>query len=99
MEILRDTGIDADDLHIITKLYWHQTPQVRVNRITSEQMTIQKSVRQDNVLSSLLFSIYSEAIILEVLEDVDISITIHRKVFNQFCYAADTVVIADQLKD
>ena len=94
-EILKNTGVDAEDLCIITNIYWHQTAQVRVDGLTSEQVAIRKGVRQGCVLSPLLFNIYSEAIFKEALENIDTGIRINGKLLSNIRYADDTVVIAN----
>ena len=71
IEILNKTGIDNEEVKIISQLYWHQTAEVRIENETSETIVIRKEVRQGCILSPLLFNIYSETIFREALDDDD----------------------------
>ncbi|XP_044750612.1 uncharacterized protein LOC123310952 [Coccinella septempunctata] len=51
MQILRETGIDEQDLHVVSELYWHQTATVEIDQMTSEDIQIRRGVRQGCVLS------------------------------------------------
>ena len=97
IEILRATGVDTNDLRIISKLYWNQIADVRTEQGTSETTAIRKGVRQGCVLSPLLFNIYSESIVREVLAEEDSGIMINGTTINIIRYADDTVVIANEL--
>lgn len=99
IEILRTTGIDAQDLNIISELYWHQVATVKVEGSSSEEMNIRRGVRQGCVLSPLLFNLYSESVFKEALENVEAGIKINGTFINNLRYADDTVVIASGLPE
>ncbi|XP_071576849.1 uncharacterized protein [Temnothorax nylanderi] len=46
IEILRATGIDSEEIRLISNLYWQQTAEVRLESATSETTLIKKGVRQ-----------------------------------------------------
>ncbi|XP_071574655.1 uncharacterized protein [Temnothorax nylanderi] len=45
IEILRATGIDSEEIRLISNLYWQQTAEVRLESATSETTLIKKGVR------------------------------------------------------
>lgn len=96
MEILKKTGIDTNDLNIISSLYWGQSATIRVDGETTEAVKIMRGVRQGCVLSPLLFNIYSEQIFKEALDDEEEEgISINGKKLSNIRYADDTIVFAD----
>lgn len=95
IEILRSTGIDEQDLRVVSELYWHQTATVEIERTTSEDLRIRRGVRQGCVLSPLLFNLYSESIFREALHEAQGGIKINGTIINNIRYADDTVLIAD----
>lgn len=99
MERLLDVGLDSKDLRVIKNLYWNQRATVRVERSETEEVEICRGVRQGCVLSPLLFNLYSEAIMSEALEGLEIGVKINGKVVNNLRYADDTVLIASSEKD
>ncbi|XP_071580242.1 uncharacterized protein [Temnothorax nylanderi] len=99
IEILRATGIDSEEIRLISNLYWQQTAEVRLESATSETTLIKKGVRQGCVLSLLLFNIYSEAIFKEALGGVTGGIRINGRTINNIKYADDTVVLAENMQD
>lgn len=97
LQILRLTGIDEEDLRIITELYWHQTSKVKVEQENTDDILIKKGVRQGCVLSPLLFNLYSEAIFKEALEEDVGGIKINGTTINNIRYADDTLIMANNL--
>ena len=51
-------------------------------------------MRQGCILSPTLFSMYSEAIMTEALEDLNCAVKINGSLINNLRYADDTVLIA-----
>jgi Reverse transcriptase (RNA-dependent DNA polymerase) len=96
--ILKRIGIDDRDLRIIMNLYWNQTASVRVDGENTEEVTIQRGVRQGCVLSPLLFNLYSEEIFREALDGQHEGILVNGECLNNIRYADDTVVFADSLQ-
>lgn len=64
----------------------------------SENILIRRGVRQNCVLSSPLFYVYSEQIFLESLEDTNSGVKINGEYFNNIPYTDDTVVFASSLE-
>ena len=93
MERLRQIGVDAADLRVITNLYWGQRALVRIGDDRSGWTEIQRGVRQGCVLSPDLFSLYSQAV-MDELVDME-GIRIGGININNIRYADDTVLIAD----
>lgn len=99
IEILKDTGVDQQEIKIISNLYWHQIAEVRVEQATSDAVLIKRGVRQGCILSPLLFNIYSEAIFREALETTNGGITVNGIRISNIRYADDTVIMADSMAD
>lgn len=99
IRILKSTGIDAQDLRIISELYWHQTATINSEGHSSEEIAIRRGVRQGCVLSPILFNLYSEAIFAEALENTNIGIKINGNIINNLRYADDTVLLAGSLQE
>ena len=99
IQILRDVGFDDRDVHIISNLYWNQTAVVRVGQDMTDAVCISRGVRQECVLSPLLFNLYSECIMAEALEDLGAGVRINGVIINNIRYADDTVLLADNLED
>jgi hypothetical protein len=99
IEILRTTGVDEQDLRIISELYWHQTATIEIEHTTSEDIQIRRGVRQGCVLSPLLFNLYSESIFREALDEVQGGIKINGISIDNIRYADDTVLIASNAQE
>lgn len=99
IEILQRKNIDTRDIRLIANLYWGQTARVRLDDYLSENIEIQRGVRQGCILSPLLFNVYSETIFEEALAEGDEGIKINGQQFNNFRYADDTVVTTDSIED
>ena len=98
MSILTDIGLDDKDIRIINNLYCDQTAVIRVGDQLTEEVKIQRGVRQGCVLSPLLFNVYSEEIIKQALGDIDEGILINGKRLNNIRYADDTIIFADSME-
>lgn len=95
MEILKKCGIDDRDLKIIRNLYWNQSATIKVDGEQTEDIQIQRGVRQGCIISPILFNIYSEQIFLEALEDAEEGIPINGTRLNNIRCADDTLIFAD----
>uniref|UniRef100_A0A2A4JBK9 Reverse transcriptase domain-containing protein n=1 Tax=Heliothis virescens TaxID=7102 RepID=A0A2A4JBK9_HELVI len=99
INILRDIGLDHSDLTIIKNLYWHQKARVRVDQVLTDDIDIERGVRQGCILSPLLFNIYAEAIFAEALEDTDGGVVVNGLPINNLRYADDTILLASGFED
>lgn len=99
IEILKTTGIDREEIRLITNLYWEQNAVVRIEGTYSDAIKIKRGVRQGCVLSPLLFNIYSEAIFREALEGIECGVKVNGRLINNIRYADDTVVLAENEQD
>lgn len=95
IEILKEIGIKGNDLAILTNLYWKQTSSIPVKRKESEDVEIQRVVRQGHMLSTLLFNIYAKRVFEETTGDIDIEIKINGENINIVRYTHDTEVLAE----
>ena len=59
-EILQELDVDGKDVELIKNLYWQQQAAVRIGQDMSGWVNIARGVRQGCVLSSELFSLYTE---------------------------------------
>ena len=94
IEIMTKVRIPFHEKRLITYLYWNQTAAVKyVDELTSE-IDIRLGVRQWCVLSPILFNLYSEKLIEEVLDDDEVACFNGRRI-QTVRYADDTAVVAD----
>ena len=61
-QCLCDIGVDEKDIQIIRNLYWDQTASVRIMNELSDDIRIQRGVRQGFVAYPNLFNFYTEKI-------------------------------------
>lgn len=99
INLLRESQLDEQDVRIIKNLYWNQVAVISSEGTTSEDIKIQRGVRQGCVLSPLLFNYYSEAIFKEALGNRKEGIIINGKIINNVRYADDTLIITDSTHD
>lgn len=97
MKILEVTGIDNQDLSIISNLYWSQTSVIIVEPEMSNDIPIKRGVRQGCVLLLLLFNLYSEFIISEALDEVNECIKVNSECINNIRCTDDIVVISNNM--
>ena len=98
-QLLLSRNLDLRDVRIVCNLYWGQTANVRVKNDLTEEVQIRRGVRQEYILSPLLFNYYSEAIFAEALENESRGIVVNGKVINNIRYADDTVMLASNPED
>ena len=87
------------DKRIISKIYYNQKANIRIEQETSEEIEIKRGVRQGCILSPILFNLYSEDIVNRALSGQDMGIKINGITINNLRYADDTVVIAETSED
>lgn len=95
VEIMKQIGTDARTINIITNLYWNQTAVLKIDGEHTEDIQIQRGVRQGCILSPILFNLYSEFIFREALENIDEGIPLNGVRVNNIRYADDAIVFAD----
>ncbi|ELU01597.1 hypothetical protein CAPTEDRAFT_51766, partial [Capitella teleta] len=66
IRILQNFNIGGKDFRILKNLYWQQTAFVILENELGSAAKIRKGVRQGYVLSTDLFSLYSECILREL---------------------------------
>ena len=69
MSTLEKIGINVHIRRFIQQLYWNQTAVVRSENAESEEISIEKGVRQGCVLSPILFNIYLEVIFHQAIKN------------------------------
>src|SRR6476619_264400 len=71
IKVLQSVGVDWRDRIMISELYMNQEALVRIAGGESDSGIVGRGVRQGCLLSPLLFSIYSEMMMKEALENVE----------------------------
>jgi len=99
IRILEEIGIDEKYLRIIANLYWRRTAVHKTEGETTDPIEIRRGVRRGCILSPILFSLYSEYIVREALNEVEQGISINGTRLNDLRYADDAVVFADAVED
>jgi len=101
LNILREIGIEQQDLQIVHSLYKNQTACIKKGEITTNAQ-IKKGVRQGCTLSPPLFNCYIEKVINMVkakLIRLNIEIKIGGEIVSMIRFADDIVVIAESEGD
>ena len=70
-QIMEAIGIHFHERRVIANLYWNQIARVRCKDELTNEITIEKGVRQGCVLSPVLFNLYSEKLICEALDETE----------------------------
>ena len=94
MEILKKLQIGWKDRRLVQELYMHQEVVIRVADGDSEPGSIGRGVRQGCPLSPLLFSIYSQMIMDEAMNDVQEGIKVGGQWIKDVRFADDQGVVA-----
>ena len=97
--ILKDMGVPIHLVVLLRNLYANQKATVRTEFGETEQFDIGKGVRQGCILSPLLFNIYAENIMRDVLDKWEGGVSIGGRVITNLRYADDTTLIAGTKED
>ena len=96
LEILKEMGIPGHLTCLLRNLYAGQEATVRNRRGTTNWFQIGKGVRQGCILSSCLFNLYAEYIMLNArLDKVQAGIKIAGRNVNNLRYTDDTTLMAE----
>ena len=98
-ETLKEMGFPGRAIELMESLYESQQSAVRCGSGTSDWFSIQKGVRQGCVMSPTLFSMYTEAIMRLVQQELDDTefadyVRIGGENITELRYADDTVLMA-----
>ena len=94
MEILKNVGVDYRDRRMIWELYMNQSAEVIIGEEISEAAEIGRGVRQGGLLSTILFNIYVEFMLMEALEDCEDGVNVGGERLAPVRYADDQAMIA-----
>ena len=97
--ILKDMGVPIHLVVLLRNLYANQKATVRTEFGETEQFDIGKGVRQGCILSPLLFNIYAENIMRDVLDKWEGGVGIGGRLITNLRYADDTTLIAGTKED
>ena len=67
MQCIREIVVDGNYIKIIRNLYWDQTASVRIMNELSEDIRIQRGVRQGCVATPTLFNLYTDNIFTHII--------------------------------
>ena len=84
----------AQDRRLINALYRKQRAIVRIAEGESEPCEIERGVRQGCLLSPLLFSVYTESMMRDTLEDLDVGVKVGGELYKDVRFADDQAMIA-----
>ena len=97
MQCLSEIGVDGKDIKIIRNLYWDQTASVRIMNELSEEIRIQRGVRQGCVASPTLFNSYTEKMFRHIINMKGVNVGGTN--YNNLRYADDTALLAGNEKE
>ena len=96
--ILRNMGVPVHLIVLLKRLYTNQEATVRTEFGETDNIDIEKGVRQGCILSPLLFNIYAENM-REALEEWESGISIGGRMVTNLSYADDTILLAGTKED
>ena len=94
MKVLKSLQVDWRDRRMIYQLYMKQEAVIRIADGDSEPGIIGRGVRQGCPLSLLLFLIYAEMMMVEVLEGVEEDIRVGGEIISDVRFADDQGMVA-----
>ena len=97
MQCLREIGVDGKYIKIIRNLYWDKTATVRIMNKLSEDIRIQRGVRQGCFASPTIFNLYTDKIFRHITNMKGINVG--GKNYNNLRYADDTALLAGNEKE
>src|SRR5438132_7472615 len=92
--MLKGIGVDWRDRRLLLTLYLNQKAIVRIQQEYSDEGEIGRGVRQGCSLSPLLFNIYAEAVMVEVMEGIEEGIKVGGKLIKDVSFTDDQGMIA-----
>ena len=92
MQCLSEIGVDGKDIKIIRNFYWDQTASVRIMKELSEEIRIQRGVRQECVASPTLLNFYTEKNFRHIINMKGVNVGGTN--YNNLRYADDTALLA-----
>ena len=97
IQCLIEIGVDGKDIAIIRNLYWDQTASVRIMNELSDEIRVQRGVRQGCVASPTVFNLYTEKIFRYIINMKGVNVGGTH--FNNLRYADDTSLLAGNEKE
>ena len=97
MQCLSEIGVDGKYINIIRNLYWDQTASVRIMNELSEEIRVQRGVRQGCVASPTLFNLYTDKIYRHIINMKGVNVGGTN--YNNLIYADDTALLAGNEKE
>ncbi|GFS25830.1 retrovirus-related Pol polyprotein from type-1 retrotransposable element R2 [Elysia marginata] len=94
MEVLAKVGISSHERRLVCEIYWNQSAKVKLTSGTTEDIMIQRGVRQGCILSPSLFNLDSEYLLQEAVSEKG-GILIYGFNINNIRYADDTVILVE----
>ncbi|GFS24159.1 retrovirus-related Pol polyprotein LINE-1 [Elysia marginata] len=93
MEVLSKAGIPSHERRLVCEIYWNQSAKVKLTSGTTEDIMVQRGVRQGCFLAPSLFNLYSEYLQQEAISGKS-GIVINGVNINNIRYKDDTVILA-----
>ena len=97
MQCLSEIGVDGKYIKIIRNLYWDQTASLRIMIELSDEILIQRGVRQGCVASFTVLNLYTEKIFRHIINVKGVNMG--GKNYNNLRYADDTALLAGNEKE
>ena len=97
MQCLSEIGVHGKDINIIRNLNWDQTSSVRIMNELSEEIRIQRGVRQGCVASPTLFNVYTEHNFRYIINMKGVNVGGTN--YNNLRYADDTALLPENEKE
>src|SRR3989442_2339383 len=97
VQVMEKAGIPDLERRLIIHLYWRQHGAVRLDGEVSREVDVERRVRQGCVIAPILFNLYSEFMIKEAMENVEI-IKFNGINITDLKYADDAVLVSDKTK-
>src|SRR4030088_503193 len=96
MDILNIIGMDWRDRRLISNLYMNQIVTVKIGEEFSEPGVSGRGARQGCCLSPLLFSLYSEMMMIEALDDIEEGVKIGGRLLQDVRFADDQAMVSSR---